>query len=125
MINRELVGRELLAAILAGVVVTFEKIPPAKGNAGIGNPVKLPQGDDLRDFKTERDALDEAFAICWGQLRPIGPAVCAEIFGIDNQGCALIDHHERPGNRGHMNRLPITIKNQRRPLKYTTRHGGT
>ena len=53
MIDGELVGRELLSAILAGIVVALEKIPPAERHTGIGYPIELPQSDDFGNFETE------------------------------------------------------------------------
>ena len=125
MVDGELIGWELLPTVLAHVVITLEKIPPAERDARVWNPIEFPQRDNLRNFQAERDALDEALTISGGQLGPVRPTVRAEVFWVYDESCPLIHHDQCPSNRRHVDRLPIPVEDQRGPLKYTTRHGGT
>lgn len=125
VINCELIGWELLSAVLAGVVIPFEEIPPAERDPGVRHSIEFPQGNDFGHSQSEGDALNEALTVCRCQLCPIGPAISAKVFWIDYQGCPLIDQDQGPGNRRHVDGLPISIEHQRGPLKYTTRHSRT
>ena len=118
MVNRQLVTTRLLSAVLAGETVSLEYVASAEGHRSRRQSVELRQRDDFRHAEPLAYCLNERLVTVRNQLRPVVPVVQLVVDRVDNLSRLVPQHDQRTRNRSDVDRLPVTVENQRRSLQY-------
>ena len=104
MVNREVLGRTFLTAILAAITVTAKEIAAGEGHPRPVKTIAALQNDDLGNSNAPADTLDEGLATGDGQVRPSVKIVEGVVLRLDNTGKTLEKHCESPANRTNLYR---------------------
>ena len=107
---------EMLAAILAGILVALEDVVPRELHLLPRHPVEQHQHDDARHADLEGDRVDHfVVRLAVGKVAPALEVVRLEIVcavGIDDLRMARAKERESPADRADIDRLPETVQNE-------------
>ncbi len=96
VVDRQLLAPRLEPAILAGVAVPLEEVPPAEGDDVRREHGHTPSAHHLGDPQPSRDRLEERLLVARDHRRPVRPAVEPVVQRIDDPGPLAGDQRQRP-----------------------------
>jgi len=125
VIDRQLLAPRLLVAILAGEPVSLEDIPSAERHHVRRESVVERQDDHFRYPQAVVLRTDDRFFFTRNQARPVGPVILLVIGRIDDPGGLVPNLHQRPGDGGDTDRLPVPVQDQSRSVQDCGNHNNS
>ena len=112
MVNRQVLGRGLTAAILTAIAIPAKEVTARENDLRPVEPIAAMQYDDLRNSNPPAHSLEIGLAVGNDEVGPALEIIERIILRLDNPGQPLKEHGDGPSHRADLDGQPVFIQDQ-------------